>query len=151
MKSVLVAVIFLVVFSGAAFSIDCAIKTYNKACSLCSFDEKGKIDESCRREYESIGAVCFSSSYPTMSAKYAAGQCPAVDSCTSKLKSCVAEASTGNDKNDCYEESVKACYITADRCMEKAAVECGEMESTACPGAPNIFILLLVGLGFLYK
>ncbi|MFH0884652.1 MAG: hypothetical protein V1861_03000 [Candidatus Micrarchaeota archaeon] len=146
MKFILISVGILVLLSGAAFA-GCAAEAYSKTCGSCSFDENGKVDQSCKDGYQSSGTTCVTTKYPIMTVKYAEGKCPAVDSCAEELRSCTAQYSSGNDKEDCQEGSVGICYAAADECVKKAAITCGEIESP-CPGASEGFILLFAGLAF---
>jgi hypothetical protein len=96
---------------------------------------------------KAAGIACTSASYPIASAKYAKGECPAIDACASELSACTAQYGSGNDKTDCAEGSVSVCYSAADQCMKQAAVKCGEVQ-TPCTG-PTALILLLAGfVGF---
>ncbi|MFH0737766.1 MAG: hypothetical protein V1827_04140 [Candidatus Micrarchaeota archaeon] len=148
MRHQFMILIVVVLLSGAAFAAaDCAASAYRKACTQCEFDEDGMIDKACQSTYQSGGTSCVSMYYPIMSAKYAKGECPAVDACASELQSCVAQYSSGNDKEDCQEGSVGVCYAAADSCVRSAAVKCGEIENP-CPGSSASFILLLAGIGF---
>lgn len=125
----------------------CAGDAYSKACASCSFDQSGRIDNSCQKGYQSSGTACVSASYPIMSAQYAQGKCPQVDSCADELRTCTAQYSSGNDKADCEEGSVSVCYAAADACVRQAAKSCGEIEAQ-CPGSSAIFIALFALLGF---
>lgn len=142
----------LVAFLGLMFALPalfagCASDAYGKACASCTFDAGGKIDQSCMGGYKASGTTCVSVSYPIMAAKYAKGECPAVDACAEELSSCVAQYSSGNDKADCEEGSVGVCYAAADSCTSSAARQCGEIEKQ-CPGSGATFILLFAGLAF---
>ncbi|MEW6749003.1 MAG: hypothetical protein AB1295_04825 [Candidatus Micrarchaeota archaeon] len=144
MKIRILAILF--VLAGAAFA-GCALDAYNKACASCSFDDSGKIDRSCQQGYQASGTTCVSTSYPIMSGKYAAGECPKVDACASELRSCTAQYSSGNDREDCAEGSVSVCYAAADVCVRDAAVKCGEI-TQQCPGSSAGLILLVAGTLF---
>jgi hypothetical protein len=146
---IFITIVFMLL-GGAVFA-GCAQDAFNKACGSCTFDANGKIDKSCQSGYQSSGTTCVSASYPIMAGKYAAGQCPEVDSCASELRSCTAQVSGGNDKADCQEGSVTTCYAAADICVRQAAVKCGEIENQQCTGAPAGLILLLAGVGFVSR
>ncbi|MEM4165821.1 MAG: hypothetical protein QW153_00670 [Candidatus Bilamarchaeaceae archaeon] len=136
----------LVLLSGAIFA-DCSLEAYKQACANCRFDQNGKIDRSCSDIYKASALACISKSYPIMSGKYHAGQCPQVDECASQLSSCIADVSTGNDKYDCQEGSMTTCYSAADRCIANAAIKCGEVEKE-CPGSSGLILLVLGLVGF---
>jgi hypothetical protein len=145
MSKIIMAILFLgLVLAPLAFA-GCASDSYRKACASCSFDQYGKMDQSCWGGYKASGTTCVSVSYPIMAGKYAEGKCPAIDSCASELQSCVAQYGTGDDKADCQEGSLAVCYAAADVCTKQAAVKCGEIESP-CPGSSATFILLFAGL-----
>ena len=141
-----VALLALLALAGMIFAADCAAKAYRNSCAGCTFDANGKMDRSCSDGYKSSGITCTSTSYPIMSGKYAAGQCPAVDACTGELSSCVAQYSSGNDKADCAEGSVAVCYSASDACVKSAAIKCGEVENP-CGGTA---LILLGALGFVF-
>jgi hypothetical protein len=146
MKPMFVSFGILVLMAGAAFA-GCASEAYSKTCASCAFDSNGKVDQSCKGGYQSSGTTCVSASYPIMSAQYAQGKCPQVDSCAEELRSCTAQYSSGNDKADCEEGSTAVCYSAADACVRSAATKCGEIEKQ-CPGSSAGFILLFAGLAF---
>lgn len=135
-----------VVLSGI-LAADCSYDAYLKACANCPFDANGKINEACMGGYKASALSCISAKYPVMSTKYSAGECPEVDACASELSSCLSAASSGNDKQDCAEGSVKICYSSADTCINKAAIKCGEIEQQ-CPGSSALILLTLGLLGF---
>jgi len=70
-----------------------------------------------------------------------------VDVCAADLRSCSAQYGSGDDKADCQEGSLGVCYASADECMKKAAIKCGEIENS-CPGSSTAFVLLFAGLAF---
>lgn len=143
-----ITVILLGLFAlGGIAWAGCASDAYAKTCSSCPFDADGKVDQSCKSGYQSSGTTCVSASYPIMSAQYAQGKCPAVDACADELRSCTAQYSSGNDKEDCMEGSAAVCYSAADQCVKRAAISCGEIEKP-CPGSAATFILLLCGALF---
>ncbi|MCI0504008.1 hypothetical protein L0Y65_04820 [Candidatus Micrarchaeota archaeon] len=146
MRLLVVSVGILALLAGWAFA-GCASDAYSKTCASCPFDENGKVDQSCKSGYQSSGTTCVSTSYPIMSAQYAQGKCPAVDGCADELRSCTAQYSSGNDKEDCMEGSASVCYSAADQCVKRAAISCGEIEKP-CPGSAATFILLFAGLAF---
>ncbi|NYZ77373.1 hypothetical protein H0O02_03595 [Candidatus Micrarchaeota archaeon] len=149
MTRIAIILVFGILFFAGAVNaaMDCSAKSYASACANCQFDANGKIDQSCSNSFRASGISCVSTSYPIMSGKYAAGQCPAVDSCADELSSCAAQYGTGNDKADCQEGSLGVCYAASDECVKRAAMGCGEIESP-CPGSSAAFILLLLGVGF---
>jgi hypothetical protein len=136
----------VLLFAGVSFA-GCAAQAYAKTCSSCTFDQYGKVDQSCSSGYKNSGTTCMTTSYPIMAGKYASGECPAVDACASELSSCSAQYSSGNDKEDCQEGSLAICYAAADECVKSAAVKCGEIES---PCAAPAFALLAVLAGALF-
>ena len=129
-------------------SAGCASDAYAKACSSCSFDKDGKIDQSCSKGFQDSGTACVSTTYPIMAAKYAQGKCPDVDTCAQDLQACTAQFGSGDDKADCAEGSVGSCYATADSCVKSAAIKCGEMEKQ-CPGSTATFVLIFGGIAFI--
>ena len=133
--------IFLLMLAPVAFA-GCASESYAKACTSCSFDAQGKIDQSCMDGYKTSGTACVSTSYPIMAAKYSAGNCSQVDQCASELQSCVNQYSTGNDSDDCKEGSVAICYASADECTRSAASECGEIQNVCKPPAAMVLLVL---------
>jgi hypothetical protein len=145
-RIVLSLTILFVLAAGIAFA-GCASQAYNSACTSCSFDKDGKIDQSCSNANQASGTTCVSTSFPIMAEQYAQGKCPAVDTCASQLSACNAKYGTGNDKADCADGSKSVCYSMADSCIAKAAVQCGEQVSL-CPIAPAGFILLFTGFCF---
>lgn len=142
-KTVFVLTILLVVAS-VSFA-GCASDAYAKACSNCKFDQYGKMDQSCYQGYQASGTACVSAQYPVMSAKYAAGQCPAVDACTNTLTSCNDAISSGNDSEDCQGQVKAQCFHDADTCVTHAAMDCGEQVKICTPS----FLLLFAGIGAL--
>ncbi|MCX8205812.1 MAG: hypothetical protein N3H30_01125 [Candidatus Micrarchaeota archaeon] len=138
------ALLALLLANVVAFA-SCSINSYTGACDNCPFDEKGKMDRACLETYKSGGLACISAKYPIMSAKYSAGDCPAVSECADELSSCIAGASSGNDKEDCRKNSVMVCYANADRCIERASVKCGETE-TPCLSSLSL-VLFILGAG----
>ena len=139
----------LLFLAGMIFAADCAAKAYRNSCAGCTFDANGKMDRACSDGYKSSGITCTSTSYPIMSGKYAAGQCPQVDACTGELSSCVAQYSTGDEKADCAEGSVAVCYAASDSCVKSAAVKCGEIEQQC--GAPALILLGALSFVFIAK
>ncbi|MEM4366804.1 MAG: hypothetical protein QW035_01585 [Candidatus Anstonellales archaeon] len=138
---------FIILATLVLFQIafaDCAEDAYVQACSSCPFDESGKMDPSCYNAKRSAGTACVSTKYPIMAAKYAAGECHALDLCISELQSCVNKESTGNDRVDCQEGGTRMCYSIADRCAMQAAMKCGEAESI-CPGSSGLIVLAALG------
>jgi len=147
MRKMLVLALFGLLV-GASFA-GCASEAYSKSCASCSFDANGRMDQSCSSGYKNSGITCTSTSYPIMSTKYAAGQCPQVDSCASELSSCVAQYSSGDDRADCQEGSVSVCYSAADSCTKRAAIACGEVEQQC--GPPTFILMGMLALaGFAY-
>lgn len=147
-KMILIVSLLLLISLALVYpATSCSADAYRRACATCPFDKSGKIDRSCMDGFRASGIACVSSSYPIMSAKYSAGECPAVDACASELQSCVAHYSTGNDKADCQEGSVSVCYTASDHCVAKAAINCGEIEKD-CPGSSlGLIIMVLAILG----
>ncbi len=146
-KLIIALLVFGLILAPLAFA-GCAADSYRKACGSCSFDQYGKIDQTCSGGYKTSGTTCVSASYPIMAAKYAEGKCPEVDSCASELQSCVAQVSTGNDKADCQDGSVAVCYATADGCTKSAAAKCNDIVSDPCPSPVDIFAFIFAGLVF---
>ncbi|MEM0438136.1 MAG: hypothetical protein QXU54_02445 [Candidatus Micrarchaeia archaeon] len=142
-------VILAVAILGGVVSAGCALDAYKKACASCPFDANGRIDQSCSSGYRASGVACVSTSYPIMSTKYSAGECPAVDACAAELTSCVAQYSTGNDRADCQAGDVAVCYAASDKCVERAAIKCGEIEKE-CPGSSGL-ILFALALGLFVR
>lgn len=136
------AVLFL---AGFAFA-GCSESAYRSACSGCSFDANGKIDQSCMSGHKSAGIACVSSSYPLMAAEYAQGKCPMVDECASQLQACISQVGSGNDSADCAEGSATTCYATSDICVKQAAAKCPVQQPCQ---APVMLIMLVMGGVFL--
>ncbi|MBU0586596.1 hypothetical protein KJ780_03720 [Candidatus Micrarchaeota archaeon] len=132
--------------SSIAFAESCSSFTYSKACQYCEFDDNGKMDASCYNGYKTSGIMCTSTDYPIASAAYAAGKCPEIDECASKLESCKAMVASGNDKKDCQDGYVADCFAESDNCMMQAAIKCGDSPK-ACPFATSAIlgIILLAG------
>ena len=143
MKKTLVLLLFGLLI-GASFAASCARDAYKKSCASCPFDANGKMDRSCSDGYKQSGIACTSASYPIMSTKYAAGQCPQVDACASELQACVAQYSTGDDRADCEEGAMELCYFSADQCTKNAAVACGEVEERC--GPPSFILMGVLAL-----
>ncbi|MEM0438182.1 MAG: hypothetical protein QXU54_02680 [Candidatus Micrarchaeia archaeon] len=143
MRHIIQAVMFLILLLNLAVA-GCSLDAYKNACANCKFDENGKMDKACADMYKTQGLSCLSAQYPIMSARYYAGECNAPQECVSKLSKCLSESSSGNDKFDCQEGTVQACYKSADECMKWASFDCGEVERQ-CPG-PALIILLAAGL-----
>jgi len=139
-------VLILLLVSPLAFA-GCASDAYQKACVSCQFDAQGKIEQSCSGGYKAGGTVCVSTTYPIAAAKYAQGNCSAIDDCASELSACNAQYSTGDDKADCQEGSLGVCYAAADVCVKQAAIKCGEIESPC--KAPAVILALLTSTIFL--
>ncbi len=148
MKKIFVLMLFGLL-AGAAFAASCAADAYRKTCASCTFDSNGKVDQSCSGGYKQSGIACTSAAYPIMSTKYAAGQCPQVDACAAELSSCVSQYSSGDDRDDCREGSVSTCYHAADRCTQRAAIACGEIEDP-CNAPAFILMAALALAGFAY-
>ncbi len=144
MRKILLLMALLLAF-GAAFALGagCSEKAYVAACSGCSFDANGRMDQSCSSAQRAGGIACVSASYPIMSAKYSAGQCPGVDACASELSSCVSSVSSGNDKANCEEGSAHTCYAASDSCIQTAAKNCGEFEGQTCSGSSGLILAVL--------
>jgi len=134
----------LALASGVLFA-GCAEDAYAKSCSSCSFDAFGKMDSMCSGGYKASGTACVSTTYPIASAKYAAGECPGIDSCTSELSSCESQMRGATDKETCTEGSARTCYAAADICVRQAAVKCGEMQDKPACGAPAAILLGVLG------
>lgn len=143
MKLAIILLVGLAIL-GLTMAADCSASAYRNACASCSFDANGKIDQQCMGGQKAAGITCTTTSYPIASAKYAKGECSAIDACASELSSCTTQYSSGNDKTDCVEGSVSICYSAADQCIQQAAVKCGEIQSPC--SVPTGMILLLVGL-----
>ena len=146
------SLIALVMLFSLSFA-DCAKNAYLDTCMNCPFDEYGKVDKACADRYQSSGTACVSSSYPIMSAKYAAGGCPAVDVCAAELQSCTAQSSSGNDKEDCGHGKVIDCYVAADNCVSRAAALCGAPVPPGidCHLIPLAALLVLAGSLFISR
>jgi len=129
-----------------SFAADCAREAYVKSCSQCTFDESGKMEQSCYDSQESAGQSCFAATYPIASAKYANGECPAIDKCTAQLQQCKAALTSGNDKTDCEQAYLADCFYQADVCMADAAKEC-DVEIKPCPFA--LIMIAMLGFGFM--
>jgi hypothetical protein len=124
----------------------CAADAYARSCAGCSFGENGKIDQQCYQEKKNAGIACVSASHAIATAAYAQGKCPGIDACAEELRACQAQYGTGNDKADCAEGSASTCFAASDRCVDKAALECGEKPPECA--APAGLIMLVVGMAF---
>ncbi|MEM4359419.1 MAG: hypothetical protein QXT45_02710 [Candidatus Bilamarchaeaceae archaeon] len=142
-----IVIILGIIFLLNAVMAGCSLDAYKKACANCKFDENGKMDKACADGYKTSGLSCISAEYPIMSAKYYAGECNAPQECVLKLSKCISEVSSGNDKFDCQQSEMLACYSSADECMRRAAFDCGEVERQ-CPGPAAILLLVISLFGF---
>lgn len=118
----------------------CAVTSYAEACSSCSFDASGKMDQGCYAGKRASGVACVSSSYPIMAGKYAAGNCSQLDACTAELNSCISQYKSGNDSADCQEGSLGVCFSAADVCTASAARECSDVPNP-CGGSSALIVL----------
>ena len=141
----------LAAIAGLAFAdMGCAARAYSEACSSCSFDASGQMDQSCYAGKRASGTACVSTTYPIMAGKYAAGNCSMLDDCTSELNSCINQYKSGNDRADCQEGSVAVCFASADVCTKQAATKCSDIQNP-CGGTSSLILLgvaalVLVGL-----
>jgi len=150
MGKYLITLICLFALASGLFAAECAAGAYAKACSSCTFDANGKMDQACYGGYKASGLSCISAKYPITAAKYSQGKCPQFEGCISDLSSCTAQYSSGNDKADCAEGSVAVCFASADACAKSAAVKCEGIESPC--GAPAALILsVIVGMAFVRR
>lgn len=151
MKKMLVLALFALLV-GSSFA-GCASDAYRNTCVRCHFDDHGKVNRTCSSNYKNSGIACTSATYPIMSAKYAAGQCPQVDACAAQLQACVAQKATGDDLEDCATGDVSSCYFAADTCSENAARACGEFVpqgTGSCQKTAFILVAVLAIAGFAY-
>ena len=127
----------------------CSSNAYSQACSSCSFDSGGKMDQSCYSVRQAAGTACLTSTFPVAYAQYSAGNCSGIDECITELNSCKAQYSSGNDREDCREGSVGVCFSSADVCVSSAAAKCNPGAVSLC-ATPSAFILAgaLAALGF---
>lgn len=139
------ATVMVLFLAGFAFA-GCSENAYRSACSSCSFDANGRIDQQCMSAQKSGGIACVSSSYPLMAAEYAQGKCPQVDQCASDLQACLSQVGSGNDRADCAEGSATTCYATSDICVRQAAAKCPPQQPCQAPAA---LIMLVIGGVFL--
>jgi hypothetical protein len=140
--------VMFLLFAGMAFA-GCASSAYTKSCSECSFDDNGKMNQTCYKAKQAGGTTCLATSHAIMSAQYAAGKCPQIDACIESLNACKASLATGNDKQDCDSRVLTSCFDVADACVDKAGPQCGEtplLES--CATGPAL-IMLIGGFVFL--
>lgn len=135
----------VLLFAGVSFA-GCAADAYADACKHCSFDENGKIDKACQSRYQAGGTACVSAAYPTMSAKYAAGQCPAVDECAAELRACTAREGGSNDEAACEQSGMSDCYTAADSCTAQIAMDCNR--ANLCNSTSFILLAALAGALF---
>lgn len=150
MKTIFVVMLFGLLV-GSSFAASCAADAYRKSCAQCSFDASGKMDRSCSDGFRGSGITCTSTTYPIMSGKYAAGQCPQVDACAEELRSCTAQYASGDERADCQEGSVAVCYAAADQCTSSAARACGEVEQCGAPAFVLMGMLALAGFAYYRK
>ncbi|MCX8175527.1 MAG: hypothetical protein N3E51_04970 [Candidatus Micrarchaeota archaeon] len=152
-KTKLLAIAAAILFlAGFAFAASCSVEAYRNACANCPFDKSGKIDQKCKEGYKSGGIACVSATYPLMSAEYARGKCPRLDACAEMLQSCIAQYTSGNDKEDCASDSVRMCYQMSDACVDSAANQCPAQQE--CSVLTGLIMLVVFGAflaGFIRK
>lgn len=146
MSQIISMFVFGLLMLSFSFAADCARESYVKSCSHCTFEESGKMEQSCYKSQESAGQSCFAASYPITSMKYANGECPQIDECSAQLQQCKAMLTSGNDKTDCEQAYLADCFYQADACMADAAKEC-ETEFKPCP--LSLIMMALLGFGFM--
>src|SRR5512137_1691185 len=104
----LIVSLILLSSSASAFSIfrtkapgNCAYKGYVQACECGEFDEKGTMSDKCFARGKAGSIACLTTTYPIMSGKYYAGECPTMDVCIQTLQACINVNCPGTDKEDC--------------------------------------------------
>ncbi|MBD3390350.1 hypothetical protein GF415_05385 [Candidatus Micrarchaeota archaeon] len=128
----------LLVFPGLGFAAGCTEESYLSSCNECTFDEYGKMDEDCRKQFEENGRNCLITNQPAILFLYAKPEkCPSLSNCQMQFNMCKEMAGTGTDEGDCSSPQVKECFAKADSCISQAVNHCNA-KSSPCAG---LFIL----------
>lgn len=146
---------------SVSFAATCAQKSYTTSCSKCSFDQNGKMDQSCYEKYQGSGQACLFAAYPLESMAYTSGNCPAIDACIERLQTCKAMYSSGNDLSDCATGDITNCFVQGDRCVAMAVKNCNEPPPVQpefdappaawCDGFFFLIIPLFLGIAFVKR
>lgn len=137
MKAVL-GLIFIIIMAGAASAAAaCASEPFAKACSACTFDANGKMNQACWKSYESEGQTCLATSYPMMALKYQFSGCEQLDTCVQRLSACKEVWKSGSDAVDCKSVGMINCFKTADICAERANAVCADGKTEQEAGFNN--------------
>jgi hypothetical protein len=143
MRNVIVISVILLL-AGISFS-GCVEDSYFDSCTECTFDESGKMDESCREKHEDAGTACLVAAHPQLTYLYMENKCPELNDCHMEAESCRQAAGTGSDRKDCMNPSVRKCFQRADSCISRAVSKC-DARSNPCA----VFILLPAILGLVF-
>jgi len=129
----------LLVLPGLVFATGCTEESYLNSCAECTFDDYGKMEESCRKQFEDNGRNCLITTYPAITFMYAnPNSCPELGSCQMKFSVCKEMAGTGTDEGDCDSSAVRQCFEEADKCIGQSVNAC---DARSNPCAVGIFIL----------
>jgi len=135
---ILVFAFGILFFMGVGFA-GCTEDSYLNSCAECTFDDYGKMDESCRKQFEENGRNCLITQQPAILFLYAhPEQCPGLGDCQAKFSICKSMVGTGSDEGDCQSAEIKKCFQTADECIVSEVSRCNAQSS---PCAMGIFIL----------
>lgn len=127
----------LLLLMGAGFA-GCTEESYLASCGECSFDDYGKMDESCRKQFEETGRNCLITQQPQIVFLYAhPEQCQGLGNCQAQFNFCKSMAGTGTDEGDCNSAEIKKCFQTADECIRREVNRC---DAQSHPCAMVIFI-----------
>lgn len=139
MKAALVlGLLAIFVMAGAAnAAADCASGPFIKACSACTFDANGKMNQACWKSYESEGQTCLATSYPMMALKYGLTGCAQLDTCVQRLSACKEAHKSGSDAADCNNAAMINCFTVADNCAERASAVCADGKTEEETGFNN--------------
>lgn len=126
MKAVFGIVLMILIAGAANAAAACASGPFLKACSACTFDANGKMNEACWKSYESEGQTCLATSYPMMALKYQFSGCEQLDTCVQRLSACKEAWKSGSDAVDCKSAGMINCFIVGDTCAERASAICAD-------------------------
>ena len=128
MKAAFVFGTFLIIMMSGIVTAAaaCASEPFLKACSACTFDANGKMNEGCWKSYESEGQTCLATSYPMMALKYQFSGCEQLDTCVQRLSACKEAWKSGSDAVDCKSVGMIDCFKRGDICAERANAVCAD-------------------------
>jgi hypothetical protein len=139
MKAALaLGLLIIFMMAGAAnAAASCASGPFIKACSACTFDASGKMNQACWKSYESEGQTCLATSYPMMALKYELSGCEQLDTCVQRLSACKEAHKSGSDAVDCKSAGMINCFTVADTCAERASEVCADGKTEEEAGFNN--------------